>query len=323
MENYEDVVLTTRIRLARNINGYNFPNNMIDKKRKELVKDIKEKVGSEYTILELENMDDVTKKSLVETHTISKELLDGAGTALILDEKNNITCMVNEEDHLRIQVFEKGFDLHKAYEEIISFDNALSKKLDYAYSEDYGYITACPTCIGTGMRVSVMLHLPALEKIGALEKIFNEISNLGISIRGMYGENTQGEGSIYQISNQKTLGLRYEDILQQVEQVTNYIIKQERKARDIIKNRITVKDEIFRSYGILKNALVMSKKEAIKLLSNVRLGVNMELLTDLKLENVDNVIRNIGANTLKKTYKEDLSKENEDIKRAEYIKANM
>lgn len=323
MENYEDVVLTTRIRLARNINGYNFPNNMIDKKRKELVKDIKEKVGSEYTILELENMDDVTKKSLVETHTISKELLDGAGTALILDEKNNITCMVNEEDHLRIQVFEKGFDLHKAYEEIISFDNALSKKLDYAYSEDYGYITACPTCIGTGMRVSVMLHLPALEKIGALEKIFNEISNLGISIRGMYGENTQGEGSIYQISNQKTLGLRYEDILQQVEQVTNYIIKQERKARDIIKNRITVKDEIFRSYGVLKNALVMSKKEAIKLLSNVRLGVNMELLTDLKLENVDNVIRNIGANTLKKTYKEDLSKENEDIKRAEYIKANM
>ena len=323
MDNTEDVVLTTRIRLARNIKGYNFPNNMIDKKRKELVKHIKEKVENDYTILELENMDEVTKKSLVETHTISKELLDGSATALILDEKNNITCMINEEDHLRIQVFEKGFDLHKAYEEIISFDNALSKKLDYAYTEDYGYITACPTCIGTGMRVSVMLHLPALEKIGALEKIFNEISNLGISIRGMYGENTQGEGSIYQISNQKTLGLRYEDILQQVQQVTNYIIKQERKAREIIKNRIMVKDEIFRSYGILKNALVMSKKEAIKLLSNVRLGVNMELLTDLKLENVDNVIRNIGANTLKKAYKEDLSKENEDIKRAEYIKTNM
>lgn len=323
MENYEDVVLTTRIRLARNINGYNFPNNMIDKKRKELVKELKNKVGEEYTVLELENMDDVTKKSLVETHTISKELLDGTGTALILDENNNITCMVNEEDHLRIQVFEKGFDLHKAYEEIITFDNALSKKLDYSYNEDYGYITACPTCIGTGMRVSVMLHLPALEKVGALDKIFNEISNLGISIRGMYGENTQGEGSIYQISNQKTLGLKYEDILQQVEQVTNYIIKQERKARDIIKNRITIKDEIYRSYGILNNALIISKKEALKLLSNVRLGVNMELLSDLTLENVDKVIKNIGANTLKKNYKEDFSKENEDIKRAEYIKSNM
>ena len=323
MENYEDVVLTTRIRLARNINGYNFPNNMIDKKRKELVKELKNKVGEEYTVLELENMDDVTKKSLVETHTISKELLDGTGTALILDENNNITCMVNEEDHLRIQVFEKGFDLHKAYEEIITFDNALSKKLDYSYNEDYGYITACPTCIGTGMRVSVMLHLPALEKVGALDKIFNEISNLGISIRGMYGENTQGEGSIYQISNQKTLGLKYEDILQQVEQVTNYIIKQERKARDIIKNRITIKDEIYRSYGILNNALIISKKEALKLLSNVRLGVDMELLSDLTLENVDKVIKNIGANTLKKNYKEDFSKENEDIKRAEYIKSNM
>ena len=231
--------------------------------------------------------------------------------------------MVNEEDHLRIQVFEQGFNLEKAYDNILSFDTDLAKKLDYAYTEDYGYITACPTCIGTGMRVSVMLHLPALEKIGALNKIFNEISNLGISIRGIYGENTQGDGSIYQISNQKTLGVTYEDILQQIEQITKYIIKQERKARDIIKDRIGVKDEVFRAYGILKNALIVSKKEAMKLLSDVRLGVNMELLTDIKLENIDKVIKNIGTNTLKKNYKEDFSRDTEEIKRAEYIKTNM
>lgn len=323
MEKFEDVVLTTRIRLARNINGYNFPNNMVEKKRKELVEHIKEKLGGKYKVLELENMDDITKKSLVETHTISKELLYGSNTALVLDEKNNITCMVNEEDHLRIQVFEKGFDLESAYDKIIAFDNDLASKLDYAYTQDYGYITACPTCIGTGMRVSVMLHLPALEKIGALDKIFNEIAALGISIRGMYGENTQGEGSIYQISNQKTLGIRYEDILQQVQQVTNYIAKQERKARDIIKSRISVKDDIFRAYGILTNACIMSKKEAMKLLSNVRLGINIDEIKDIPLEKIDKVVQNIGTNTLKKNFKEDFSRENEDIKRAEYIKTNM
>ncbi len=323
MDNFEDVVLTTRIRFARNIKGFNFPNNMMDKDRKKLINLIKEKVGKDYTVVELENMDDITKKSLFETHSISKELLENSNTALILDEKNNITCMVNEEDHLRIQVFEQGFNLEKAYDNILSFDTDLAKKLDYAYTEDYGYITACPTCIGTGMRVSVMLHLPALEKIGALNKIFNEISNLGISIRGIYGENTQGDGSIYQISNQKTLGVTYEDILQQIEQITKYIIKQERKARDIIKDRIGVKDEVFRAYGILKNALIVSKKEAMKLLSDVRLGVNMELLTDIKLENIDKVIKNIGTNTLKKNYKEDFSRDTEEIKRAEYIKTNM
>ncbi len=323
MEKFEDVVLTTRIRLARNINGYNFPNNMLDKQKKELVEHIKEKINKEYTILELENMDDITKKSLVEKHNISKELLLGNNSALILDEKNNITCMVNEEDHLRIQVFENGFNLHEAYDKIIAFDNDLSSKLEYAYTEDYGYITACPTCIGTGMRVSVMLHLPVLEKIGALEKIFNEISNLGISIRGMYGENTQGDGSIYQISNQRTLGVRYEDILQQVQQVTVYVAKQERKAREIIKTRATVKDSIFRAYGILTNAYIMPKKEAMKLLSDVRLGINMGLVTNITLGSVDNIIRNIGTNTLKKNLKEDFSRENEDIKRAEYIKTNM
>ena len=136
--------------------------------------------------------------------------------------------MINEEDHFRIQAFEKAFNIDEAYNKIIEVDNEISKNIEYAYTKDYGYITACPTCLGTGMRVSVMLHLPSLEKIGALEKIFNEISNLGISIRGIYGENTNGDGSIYQISNQKTLGIKEEDIIEQVKQVTNYIVKQEK-----------------------------------------------------------------------------------------------
>jgi protein arginine kinase len=202
-------------------------------------------------------------------------------------------------------------------------DNEIAKKIDYAYSEDYGYITACPTCIGTGMRVSVMLHLPSLEKIGALERIFNEISNLGISIRGIYGENTNGEGAIYQISNQKTLGIKEEDIIEQVKQVTKYIVKQERKAREILKNKIEVKDEIMRSYGIAKYASVISKKEAMQILSNIRMGINMNFIDNISLEKVGEIIDNIGLNTLRKNLKENFAREEENIKRAEYIRNNI
>lgn len=323
MESYDDVVLTTRIRLARNVKGYNFTNNMIDKQKQELLDYIKDRLGNSYNVLELNNMDDVTKKSLVETHIISKELLLNNNTAIIVDEKNKITTMINEEDHFRIQALENAFNIDKAYENIKKVDEDFSSKIDYAYNDDYGYITACPTCLGTGMRVSVMLHLPALEKIGALEKIFNEISGLGIAVRGIYGENTSGEGSIFQISNQKTLGIEEEQIIEQVKQVTKYIVKQERKARDIIKTKLEVKDEIMRSLGIAKYSILMTKKEAMQILSNIRLGINMDIISDISLDKINNIIEGIGINTLRKNLKDNFPREEESIKRAEYIKNNI
>lgn len=323
MENFSDVVLTTRIRLARNVKGYKFPNNMIDKEKLEVLNYIKENLKENFNIFELCNIDEVTKNSLVETHTISKELLLNSNSALIVDEKNNITIMINEEDHFRIQSFESYFNIDKAYEKITKFDSKLSSLINYAYDDSYGFLTSCPTCIGTGMRVSVMMHLPALEKIGALDKIFHEISHLGISIRGIYGENTKGDGGIYQISNQKTLGIKEKDILQQVKQVTNYVVKQERKARELLKDKIEIKDEIFRSYGILKNSYILSKKEAMKLISNIRMGINMGLLNDLSLEIIDNLRSNIGKDTLRKNKKESFSKEQENIIRAEFVRNNI
>lgn len=323
MENYDDVVLTTRIRLARNVKGYNFTNNMIDKQKQEFLDYIKDRLGNSYNVLELNNMDDVTKKSLVETHIISKELLLNNNTAIIVDEKNKITTMLNEEDHFRIQALENAFNINKAYENIKKVDEDFSSKIEYAYNDDYGYITACPTCLGTGMRVSVMLHLPALEKIGALEKIFNEISGLGIAIRGIYGENTSGEGSIFQISNQKTLGIEEEQIIEQVKQVTKYIVKQERKAREIIKTKLEVKDEIMRSLGVAKYSILMTKKEAMQILSNIRLGINMDIISDISLDKINNIIEGIGINTLRKNLKDNFPREEENIKRAEYIKNNI
>lgn len=323
MENYEDVVLTTRIRLARNVKGYRFTNNMIDKQKRELLDYIKSKLQENHKVLELNNMDDVTKKSLVETHVISKELLQNNNTAIVVDKENNVTTMINEEDHFRIQALEKAFSIDKAYENIKKVDEDFASKIDYAYNDDYGYITACPTCLGTGMRVSVMLHLPALEKIGALERIFNAISGLGISVRGIYGENTNGEGSIFQISNQKTLGIDESQIIEQVKQVTKYIVKQERKAREILKTKIEIKDEIMRSYGIAKNALLISKREAMQILSNIRLGINMGLISDISLEKIESLIENVGINTLRKNLRENFPREEENIKRAEYIKNNI
>jgi len=323
MDKFEDVVLTTRIRFARNIKGKKFTNNMSSHEKEDLLLQIKDKLKNDYNVLRLSDIDDVTKKSLVETHTISKELINENDSAIIHDEKNNIVIMINEEDHFRIQAFANGFDTEETYRNIKEADKIISKNIEYAINKDYGYITACPTCIGTGMRVSVMLHLPSLEKIHALDRVFSNISNLGIAIRGMYGENSNSECAIYQISNQKTIGMTEEDIIKKVNEVTSYLVKQERKAREMLETRIEVKDDILRSYGILKYAELVSKKEAMRLLSNIYLGINMKYINDIKLYNIKELMEEVGINTLRKKLKDNFSIEEENIKRAEYIKSKI
>ncbi len=323
MDNYQDVVMTTRIRLARNIRGEKFPNNMISQEKKAVLDEIKSKLGDRYNVLELANIDDITKKSLVENHSISKELLTEQDSGIIHDDKNGIVIMLNEEDHFRIQAFKNGFDVESTYQNIKESDEYISNKIDYAYNDDYGYITACPTCIGTGMRVSVMLHLPALEKIHALDRIFSDVSNLGIAVRGMYGENSNSEGAIYQISNNKTIGITEDEIIDRIKQVTNYIVKQERKARELLDTKLEIKDDIMRSYGIVKYAELISKKEAMRVLSNIYLGINLGYITDISIEKVQHLMENIGINTLRKNMKENFAREDENMKRAEYIKQNI
>lgn len=323
MDKFEDVVLTTRIRFARNIKGKKFTNNMSSHEKEDLLLQIKDKLKNDYNVLRLSDIDDVTKKSLVEIHTLSKELINENDSAIIHDEKNNIVIMINEEDHFRIQAFANGFDTEETYRNIKEADKIISKNIEYAINKDYGYITACPTCIGTGMRVSVMLHLPSLEKIHALDRVFSNISNLGIAIRGMYGENSNSECAIYQISNQKTIGMTEEDIIKKVNEVTSYLVKQERKAREMLETRIEVKDDILRSYGILKYAELVSKKEAMRLLSNIYLGINMKYINDIKLYNIKELMEEVGINTLRKKLKDNFSIEEENIRRAEYIKSKI
>lgn len=320
-----DVVISTRLRFARTIDGFKFPNIMKKEEKQALLNKINSSIDKKkYDFLKIDDIDETTLGSLVEEHLISKELLNLTDSAIIMNKDSSIVAMVNEEDHLRIQAFGSGFDIDKCYNNLCEFTDSLENNIKFAINDKYGYITACPSNVGAAMRVSVMLHLPALAKLGLLSKIIDEATSMGLSVRGLYGENTSGYGHIYQISNRQTLGLCDRDIINKTKAIVTAIISQERKARNVLKeNSIHLSDEIYRALGVLKNARIMSDDEAFKLLSKVRLGVSMEIVDGVSLEKIQSLMINTKENTLKTVLKEDLSREEEDIKRAEYIRGEL
>ena len=322
-----DVVVSTRVRFARNLKGYKFPNTMNLKQADEVIDKIDKAIDkSKYSLFKMSDIDKVNRYSLIEQHIISKEFADNIQTgAIITNKDNSIVTMINEEDHLRMQAFESGLNVEKCYDNLSEFSNQLAKKLEYAINSDYGYITACPTNVGSGMRVSVMLHLPALAKVGYLSQLLEEVSNMGLAVRGLYGENTTGYGNMYQISNQETLGEYDSEVVYRIKAVVLSIIEQERKARKILqKNSIKLEDEIYRTYGILKNARLLSEKEAIEYLSLLRLGVAMGVIDKIPLNKVQTLIIESASNTLKLLLKDNLEDEyDEDLKRAEYIRKEI
>ena len=320
-----DVVISTRLRFARTIEGYKFPNIMKKDEKQALLNKINSSIDKKkYDFLKIADIDETPLGSLVEEHLISKELLNLTDSAIIMNKDSSIVAMVNEEDHLRIQAFGSGFDIDKCYNNLCEFTDSLENNIKFAINDKYGYITACPSNVGSAMRVSVMLHLPALAKLGLLSKIIDEATSMGLSVRGIYGENTSGYGHIYQISNRQTLGLSDRDIINKTKAIVTAIISQERKARNVLKeNSIHLSDEIYRALGVLKNARIMSDDEAFKLLSKVRLGVSMEIVDGVSLEKIQSLMINTKENTLKTVLKENLSREEEEIKRAEYIREEL
>lgn len=320
-----DVVISTRIRYARSIDGYNFPNNMSKSKKEEIIDKIAKAINKkEYNFFKTESIDKTTLLSLVEQRLISKELVNMNSTGIITNKDSSIVAMVNEEDHLRIQSFKSGFDIDTCYNSLKEFTDMLNKKINFVYSEKYGYITSCPTNVGAAMRVSVMLHLPALAKLGLLSKIIDDATSMGLSVRGMYGENTSGYGHMYQISNRQTLGLSDENIIKKTKAIVSSIIAQERKARTVLKeNSIYLSDEIYRALGILQNARIISDDEALKLLSKVRLGISMKIVEGITLDKIQALMIDTQDNTLKTILKQDMSREEEEIKRAKYIRKEL
>ncbi len=320
-----DVARSTRIRLARNIHGFRF---RLDKKedRETLESRIKEglyAIGYGLKFLKLKDMDDITKMSLVEKNLISPDFAlnkNETGSILINDEEN-ICLMIGGEDHIELQVFSCGLDLENTLNLAIEIDQKIEEILGYAVSTQYGYLTACPNNVGTALRASVMVHLPALSKTQNTNKILEAINSFGINIRGVYGENTKSTGDMYQISNQQTLGVTEKEIIQNLNVIVDKIIKQERQARKILaKDDIALEDLVYRSFGILSNCKKISSKEARDLLSNIKLGTDLGILKELTDLKVQKLYLYTKPANLQKFLGEQYEALERDIKRAEVVK---
>ena len=272
-----DIVVSTRIRLARNLNEYPFPNKLNTKSRTALNNIIKDAVESDnrfdLRFVEMKSLARFEAASMAERHIISPEFAsDADGRALLISKDEDICIMLNEEDHIRIQIMKSGFALDEAYAVADEIDDLLGSKLEYAFDDRIGYLTQCPTNLGTGMRASVMLHLPALTMNGQIHKLINTISKLGLTFRGAFGEGTKATGDMYQLSNQITLGISEEFAIRNLKAITLQLCANERAAREELLKSIDTEDAIYRAYGTLKWARLLSTQELMDNLSLVRLG---------------------------------------------------
>ncbi len=326
-----DIVLSSRIRLARNIEKVPFP-HWADKKENEkvlaMVEDAftKNDLLKNLTVFRLSELDSVDKQFLVERHLMSLEHAQKSNfKAVMVDEEEVVAIMVNEEDHIRMQVMQSGFNLFEAWNTINALDDALAQLLPFACLPDWGYLTACPTNTGTGMRGSVMLHLPALVMTRQIDRVLAAISKLSFTARGLYGEGTQATGNLFQISNQVSLGHSEIDIIENINGIIKQIIEQEHQARETIfsKNKPVLEDRVNRSLGLLKSARIISSQETIELLSMVRLGTDLGIVKDIDQRRINELFIITQPAHLQKLENKKLSSEERDVKRAELIRRNL
>jgi protein arginine kinase len=293
----------------------------IEKLLREQILNIESREEMLYVFLgELPGVD---RQLLVERHLISRELAEATGPhGVAVDEGEFMSVMVNEEDHLRMQALVGGFEIDAAYDLINALDDAIESNVRYAFDPTLGYVTACPTNVGTGMRVSVMLHLPALTMTRELQRVFTAAAKIDFIVRGLYGEGTQGQGDFYQVSNQKTLGRSEKEIVKNLGVVIPQIIRYERKVRTALfkEHRTQVEDRVWRAMGILSNARMISSEEAMHLLSQIRLGVNLDLVADVDTATVNRLFILTRPAHLQKLEGRELDEQERDIARAGYIR---
>jgi protein arginine kinase len=327
-----DIVISTRIRLARNLADFPFVRRCTPSDRLAIERNVREGIdkvapwqgGISY--VDVAELNFVDRQFLVERQLISRELAeaDGArGVAIANDETFSI--MVNEEDHLRLQVMHSGLDLKAAWEQITGIDDLLEEHLNFAFHEQLGYLTACPTNVGTGLRVSVMLHLPALVITRQIEKVFRSLQKISLAVRGLYGEGSQAMGDFYQISNQITLGRSEETLLQQVGDVVPVLIDYERRAREFLvkESQKDLHDRVSRAYGILCTAQTISSEETMHLLSSVRMGINLGLIEDLEIPTVNKLFIHTQPAHLQKLRGSELDTADRNIERAHYLQRHL
>lgn len=325
-----DIVISSRIRLARNLENYKFPIKITEQESEEVIKEIVEAIEKSnstltknYEFFRIKDIPEIEKNVLIEKHLISPDLVEKDATGgFVLSNNEKMSIMINEEDHIRLQILGSGLCLNECWDYGSKVDDILEKKLNYAFDEKVGYLTSCPTNIGTGMRASVMLHLPALALTNQAEKILLAVSQLGVAIRGVYGEGTKSMGNLYQISNQGTLGASEERIIDRINKITLQIVDKERLTRKKLleKNKTALEDKVWRSYGILKNSRIISTEESMRLISNIKLGLELDIIEGINTNELDILITEIQPNNIQYTQREELTLDERDIKRAEIIR---
>jgi protein arginine kinase len=328
-----DVAISSRIRLARNLDAYPFTPRLTSEQGIEILGKVRDAIysGSSEELeglsyLEIKTLNPMDKQLLVEKHLISPDFAEGDGNrAVIVSKDEKISIMVNEEDHLRLQCIFPGMQLETAWQLCSKLDTQLEEKLDFAFDKSCGYLTCCPTNTGTGIRASVMLHLPVLSMTGYLKGILETCSKLGVAVRGMYGENSEAAGNMLQISNQVTLGQTEEEIIAGIVHITAQISEQERILRAELYKQSPVRfeDRIFRSLGILKNARIISTEESLKLLSDVRLGIIMGLMAGLELAELNELMIAVQPAYLQKLSGGQLLPDERDLRRAGLLRKKL
>jgi len=326
-----DIVISSRIRLARNLSKIPFPHWANKAQAEEALKLVSQAKGKieqlkNAAILSMAELDSVDKQFLVERHLMSNEHAQKPNhKAIIADDEEIISIMINEEDHLRIQVMQSGFNLHEAWNIIDKLDNAFAKYLPLAFLPDWGYLTACPTNTGTGMRGSVMLHLPALVMSRQINRVLAAISKLSFTTRGLYGEGTQATGNLFQISNQVSLGQTEAEIIDNINGLIRQIIEQESQLRELMvsQNKAMLEDRIYRSFGILKSAHIISSQETMELLSMLRLGCDLGMIKEIDRRILNELFIITQPAHLQKIENKKLSSHERDVIRAKLIREKL
>lgn len=326
-----DIVISSRIRLARNLADFPFIRRCNDQDRAAIVQALRSQVESsdlfhDATFVNVDSLSSVDRQFLVERQLISRELSEGHGPrGVTIDAGEKFSLMFNEEDHLRLQVMNSGLDLESAWAQIDKIDDAIEERVRYAFHERLGYLTACPTNVGTGMRVSVMLHLPALVLTRQIEKVFRSLQKISLAVRGLYGEGSQAMGDFYQISNQITLGRGEQELIKQVSEVVPVMIDYERRAREFLikESQKDLHDRVSRAYGILCTAQTISSEETMMLLSSVRMGVNLGLIHDVAIPTINQLFIHTQPAHLQKLRGVELDSADRNAERATYLQRHL
>jgi len=326
-----DIVISSRIRLARNLADFPFIRRCSDEDRLSIERTVRARMDkledwAEVRYVDVDELSEVDRQFLVERQLISRELAETDGSrAVAIDPSEKFSVMINEEDHLRIQVMQSGLDVHSAWERINRLDDLLEGSITYAHHKQFGYLTACPTNVGTGLRVSAMLHLPALLATQQIDKVFRSLQKISVTVRGLFGEGSQNTGDFYQVSNQITLGKSETDLIQQVSEVVPLLIDYERRARQFMieHSEKFLHDDVSRALGILCNAKKISSEETMQLLSKVRMGVNLGLINNVSVKTINKLFIHTQPAHLQKIRGRLLSASDRNIERATYLQRHL